>query len=124
MQMHQFGFVAIFMVLAVIVPASMLLIPYALTLAGIKPHRPDKVKTDTYECGVRTVGGSWVRFNFRYYYFALSFLVFDVEAVFLFPWAVQARELHWFGFGAVLVFIAIITTGLVYEWRKKALEWK
>jgi len=96
----------------------------ALTLVGVKPHRPDKVKTETYECGMETVGGSWVRFNFRYYFFAISFLIFDVEAVFLFPWAVHARELSWFGFGAVNVFVAIITLGLLYEWKKKALEWR
>ena len=118
------GMLGIYTLLAVIVPASMLLIPYLLTVVGIKPHRPDKVKNATYECGMETVGGSWVRFNFRYYYFALSFLIFDVEAIFLFPWAVRARELHWFGFGAAFVFVTIITVGLVYEWRKRALEWK
>lgn len=122
--LRGWGMLGIYMLLAVIVPASMLLIPYALTLLGIKPHRPDKVKNATYECGMETVGGSWVRFNFRYYYFALSFLVFDVEAIFLFPWAVRARQLEWFGFGAALVFVTIITVGLIYEWRKKALEWK
>ena len=122
--MSDFGFLGIFLVLAVIVPASMLLIPYVLTLVGVKPHHPGGVKDDTYECGMRTVGGSWVRFNFRYYYFAISFLIFDIEAVFLFPWAVRARQLDWFGFGAVAVFVAVITIGLLYEWRKKALEWK
>lgn len=122
--MDAFAMVGIFMLFAVVVPASMLLIPYVLTLVGVKPHRPDRVKNDTYECGMRTVGGSWVRFNFRYYYFALSFLVFSIEAVFLFPWAVRAKQLDWFGFGAMIVFIIIITIGLVYEWKKKALEWK
>jgi NADH-quinone oxidoreductase subunit A len=122
--LSDFGFLGIFMVLAIIVPLSMLLIPWVLTLVGVKPHRPDKVKTDTYECGMETVGGSWVRFNFRYYFFAISFLIFDVEAVFLFPWAVRARELQWFGLGAVAVFVGIITLGLLYEWKKKALEWR
>ncbi len=122
--LSDFGFLGIFMILAIVVPLSMLLIPFALTQVGVKPHRPDKVKTDTYECGMETVGGSWVRFNFRYYFFAISFLIFDVEAVFLFPWAVHARELHWFGFGAVAVFVGIITLGLLYEWKKKALEWR
>ena len=121
--MSEFGFIGIFLIFAVAIPLSMLLIPYLLTVVGIKPQVRDSVKSDTYECGVRTIGGSWVRFNFRYYYFALSFLIFDIEAVFLFPWAVNARELEWFGFGAVAVFVGIITLGLLYEWRKRALQW-
>ena len=122
--MSDFGLLGIFVILAVLVPASMLLIPYMLTVAGIKPHRPNSVKNDTYECGMRTVGGSWVRYNFRYYFYALSFLIFSIETVFLYPWAVRFRDLRWFGFWAMLVFVGIITIGLVYEWRKKALEWK
>ncbi len=121
--MEAFSMVGIFVLFAIVVPATMLLLPYALTVVGVKPHRPGRVKSDTYECGMRTVGGSWVRFNFRYYYFALSFLIFSIQAVFLFPWAVRARELEWFGFGAMIVFIAILGAGLVYQWRKKALEW-
>lgn len=122
--MSAFGLLGIFAVFAILVPAGMLMLPYLLTTAGVKPHRPDKIKNDTYECGMKTIGGSWVRFNFRYYYFALSFLVFSIETVFIFPWAVRLRGLGWFGFTAMLVFIVIITLGLVYEWRKKALEWK
>ena len=121
--MSEFGFIGIFLIFAVTIPLSMLLLPYFLTVIGVKPQVKDRVKDDTYECGVRTVGGSWVRFNFRYYYFALSFLIFAIEAVFLFPWAVNARGLEWFGFGAVAVFVFIITLGLLYEWRKRALKW-
>ncbi len=121
--LHGWGMLGVYMLLAILVPASMLLIPWVLTLAGIKPQHPGKVKNDTYECGVRTVGGSWVRFNFRYYYYALSFLVFDIEAVFLIPWAVRARALEWWGLGVAMVFVTVITIGLIYEWRKKALEW-
>ena len=121
--MDDFGSLGIYLILAVVVPASMLVIPLLLTLAKVKPQHPDPVKNSTYECGMRTVGGSWVRFNFRYYLFAISFLIFDVEAVFLFPWAVQARGLEWFGFGAVAMFVFVITVGLLYEWKKKALEW-
>ena len=121
--MDDFGSLGIYLILAVVVPTSMLMIPLLLTMAKVKPHHPDPVKNSTYECGMRTVGGSWVRFNFRYYLFAISFLIFDVEAVFLFPWAVQARGLEWFGFGAVAMFVFVITVGLLYEWKKKALEW-
>ena len=122
--MSDFGLLGIFVILAFLVPASMLLIPYMLTVGGIKPHRPNSVKNDTYECGMRTVGGSWVRYNFRYYFYALSFLIFSIETVFLYPWAVRFKDLRWFGFWAMLVFVGIITIGLVYEWRKNALEWK
>ena len=120
--MSAFGLLGIFVIFAVVIPLSMLMVPYLLTVVGVKPNRPDRVKNDTYECGVRTYGGSWVRFNFRYY--AISFLVFSIETVFLFPWAVQAKKLDWFGFGAMAVFIAVITIGLIYEWRKQALDWR
>ncbi len=121
--MDAFSMVGIFILFAIVVPASMLLIPYALTAAGVKPQRPSRVKGDTYECGMRTIGGSWVRFNFRYYYFALSFLVFSVVAVFLLPRAVRAKELQWLGFGAAIVFVATAGVALVYQWRRKTLEW-
>jgi len=120
----DFGFVGIFLILAAVVPASMLLIPWVLTLIGVKPNRPDKVKTSTYECGMPTIGGSWVRFNFRYYFFALLFVILDVTVVFIYPWAVQIRELRWLGFTAMMVFVFILSIGLLYAWRKKALEWR
>lgn len=118
-----FGFLAIFMAVAVVVPLGMLLLPYALTVLGIKPQHPSKVKQETYECGMRTLSGPWVQFNFRYYLFALLFVVFDVTAVFLFPWAVHIRELGWPGLSVMMVFVAILSVGLAYAWRKKALEW-
>ena len=82
------------------------------------------VKEDTYECGMVTQGTSWVQFNFRYYFYALLFVIFDVEAIFLFPWAVRFKELKLFGFVEMLIFIAILVVGLVYAWRKRVLEWK
>ena len=122
--LSDFGLLGIFMILAIVVPASMLLIPWALTQVRVKPHLPNRVKNDIYECGMPTVGGSWVRFNFRYYLYALLFVVFDIETVFLFPWAVHFRQLRWFGFVEMLVFILILIIGLIYAWRKKALEWR
>ena len=117
------GFLAIFLLFALIVPVSMLLIPWVLTLVGVKPHFPYRAKTDTYECGMPTIGGSWVRFNFRYYTFALLFVVLDVTVLFLYPWAVHFRALGWAGLAAMLVFVAILGVGIAYAWRKKALEW-
>ena len=122
--LSDFGFVGIFLIFAAVVPVSMLMIPYVLTLIGAKPHHPDSVKTDTYECGMHTIGGSWVRFNFRYYFYALLFVVFDVTVVFIYPWAVRMKELRWLGFTAMIVFMAILSIGLIYAWRKKALEWR
>lgn len=89
----------------------------------IAPHRPGKVKGEPYECGEQTVGRSWVHFNVGYYLFALLFLVFDVEAAFLFPWAVVFREVGLIGFIEVGVFIAILSLALVYAWKKGVLEW-
>lgn len=122
--LSDFGLLGIFMIFAIVVPASMLLIPLALTLVGVKPQRPDKVKNETYECGMESIGGSWVRFNFRYYFYALLFVIFDVVTVFIYPWAVNIRSVDWFGFFAMLVFVAILFAGLAYAWKKKALEWK
>ncbi len=122
--LSDFGLLGVFMIFAIVVPASMLLIPLALTLVGVKPQRPDKVKNETYECGMESIGGSWVRFNFRYYFYALLFVIFDVVTVFIYPWAVNIRTVDWSGFVAMLVFVAILFAGLAYAWKKKALEWK
>jgi len=73
---------------------------------------------------METLGSSWIQFNFRYYFFALLFVVFDIEVVFLFPWAVYFKQLKLFGFIEMLIFILILVVGLVYAWRKKVLEWK
>jgi NADH-quinone oxidoreductase subunit A len=72
---------------------------------------------------METVGGNWQRFNVRYYRFALLFLLFDVEVVFLFPWATQAGALGWGAFGAVLFFIGVMVIGWAYEWRRGGMQW-
>ena len=84
---------------------------------------PSRDKYSTYECGIEPVGDSWHPFAVRYYIFALLFLVFDVEAIFLFPWALRFRSLGSTGFVEVVVFVAVLAVGLVYAWRKGALEW-
>jgi NADH:ubiquinone oxidoreductase subunit 3 (subunit A) len=89
----------------------------------IYPIHPSREKYSTYECGIEPVGDSWHPFAVRYHIFALLFLVFDVEAVFLFPWAITFRRLGTSGFVEVLLFIAVLAVGLVYAWRKGALEW-
>jgi NADH:ubiquinone oxidoreductase subunit 3 (subunit A) len=119
----DYGYIAILLVAAIAVPALILVLARFLS---VKPKQPDieGVKTDTYECGMKTVGSSWLQFNFRYYFYALLFVVFDVETVFLYPWAVHLKQLKLFGFVEMLVFILILVVGLVYAWKKRALEWK
>jgi NADH-quinone oxidoreductase subunit A len=90
----------------------------------IVPYNPSAVKGSTFECGLETIGRSWVQFNFRYYFYALVFIALDVLVVFLYPWAVQLRGLGVSGFFAVLIFIGIIIIGYLYAWKKKVLEWK
>ncbi len=119
----DYGYIAILLVAAISIPA---LILFLAKLLSARPKMPDPegVKTDTYECGMRTIGSSWVQFNFRYYFFALLFVIFDIEVVFLYPWAVYFKQLKLFGFVEMLIFILILVVGLVYAWKKKVLEWK
>ena len=89
----------------------------------VRPSNPNPQKQSTYECGEEPVGIGWVRFHVRYYLYALVYVVFAVETVFLFPWAVVFREMGWLAFAEMMVFIAILLLGLAYAWKKKALEW-
>ena len=120
----DYGYIALFLVAATLFAMVVVLLPAVLRRPGLVPHKPDRVKTDTYECGMPTVGRSWVQFNFRYYFYALMLIVFDVLVIFLYPWAVQVKALGWFGFAAVLVFMVILFTGYLYAWKKRALEWQ
>ena len=121
--LRQYGFIFIMGFVAVMVPVSVLMISFLGTKIRARPHRPNPIKYDPYECGMETVGERWERFNVRYYRFALLFLLFDVEAVFLFPWATQAGPLGWSAFGAVLFFVGAMFVGWVYEWRRGGMEW-
>jgi NADH:ubiquinone oxidoreductase subunit 3 (subunit A) len=89
----------------------------------VNPRHPSPTKLSSYECGIVPLGDSWHPFAVRYYVFALLFLIFDVEAVFLFPWALEFRSLGAAGFVEVLIFIGVLAVGLLYAWRKGALEW-
>jgi NADH-quinone oxidoreductase subunit A len=90
----------------------------------VVPYNPTPVKSSTFECGMETIGKAWVRFNFRYYFYALVFIALDVMVVFLYPWAVDLRGVGLFGFIGVLVLIFILFIGYIYAWKKKVLEWK
>ena len=87
------------------------------------PKKPNPLKQATYECGIETVGDTWIQFKVQYYIYALVFVIFDVEAVFLFPIAAAYDQLAWFGVGAAALFIILLADGLVYAWGKGALEW-
>ncbi|MCC8176800.1 MAG: NADH-quinone oxidoreductase subunit A [Bacteroidales bacterium] len=101
------------------------LVALAMWLAGlISPKSYNPQKGEAYECGIPTRGVSMTRFNVGYYLFAILFLMFDVETVFLYPWAVKARALGAEGLTAIAVFFCVLVLGLVYAWRKGALEWK
>ena len=116
--MQSWLYILLFMIVAVIVPFAAILIPRI-----IAPRKPNPIKQSTYECGMETVGDSWVQFKAQYYVFALIFLVFDVETVFLFPWAISLNALPMFAVVEGVIFILILVTGLVYAWRKGMLEW-
>ncbi|HYB92355.1 MAG TPA: NADH-quinone oxidoreductase subunit A [Candidatus Binataceae bacterium] len=89
----------------------------------IGPARPSAIKSEAFECGNPSSGSAWVRFSVRFYLTAILFLIFDVEIVFLYPWAVEIRKLGMFGFVEALVFIGILTVGLIYAWQRGALDW-
>jgi NADH:ubiquinone oxidoreductase subunit 3 (subunit A) len=89
----------------------------------LAPYRPGGQKNEPYECGAAPVGPAWVQFNVAYYLTALLFLVFDVEAAFLYPWAVVFREVGLVGLIEAFIFVMVVLVALVYAWRKGVLEW-
>lgn len=100
----------------------------ALTTARIlRPHKPNPEKTSTYECGEPTIGDAWVQFEIKYYLYALLFVIFDVEAAFLIPWAVSFRNMGdftLFSFVEMMIFLAILAVALIYAWKKGILKWQ
>ena len=120
----NYGYIGLFLIVAILFTVTTLLLPILLRFIRIVPHKPNPIKSSTYECGMETIGKTWVQFNFRYYFYALIFLALDVLVVFLYPWAVGLRQLGSFAFIGALIFILIIIVGYIYAWRKKVLEWK
>ena len=123
---RQYGLIAIFAAIAVSVPTGMLVQSWVFSLIKLRPRKPDPIKQSIYECGFETLTGTWNRFNFRFYTFALIFVIFDVEVVFIFPWAARFMELSVDGIFVLLemaVFVGILAVGWLYAWRKEALKW-
>ena len=124
---RQYGLITIFALIAVAIPVGMLLVSTTLSIVGIRPDKPDEVKKSIYECGFETLSKRWSGFNRRFYAIALVFVVFDVEVVFLFPWASEFGYMS-SKFGAFVliemaIFVAILLVGWLYAYRKGDLEW-
>ena len=114
-----------FTLLVVVIFTAIALVAVALGIANaISPRSFNPQKGEAYECGIPTRGKSWMQFKVGYYLFAILFLMFDVETVFLFPWAVVVQDLGVYGLVSIIFFLVILVLGLAYAWRKGALEWK
>lgn len=111
--------------LVVVILTAIALVAVALGIANaISPRSFNPQKGEAYECGIPTRGKSWMQFKVGYYLFAILFLMFDVETVYLFPWAAVVQDLGVYGLVSILFFLVVLILGLAYAWRKGALEWK
>jgi len=117
--LKQFGFLGVHAIIALAVPLLGMAVAWLL-----RPKKPYPLKKTTYECGMETIGDTWVQFKAQYYLFALIFVLFDIEAVFLFPWAVAYNQLTLFGLVEGILFVLILFAGLIYAWKRNALEWQ
>jgi len=115
----QYLFIGVFLLVAVAFP----LLPLVVARL-VAPRRPTQTKNDTYECGLSSKGDAWVQFRVGYYIYALVYVIFAVETVFLYPWAVAFAHLEFGAFIAMMVFVLLLVEGLVYAWAKGALDWK
>src|SRR5688572_18891710 len=109
---------------AVFLLAGGLAVAISLAATFLGPKRTSAVKSEPFECGSEAIGSARQRFAVKFYVVALLFIVFDVEAVFLYPWAVNFQALGWFGYAEMAVFAATLVVGLVYVWKKGALDWE
>jgi NADH-quinone oxidoreductase subunit A len=115
----EFGQVFIFILVGIVFVGIAIFMAYL-----IRPKRPTVEKHTTYECGEEPIGSPWQKFNIRFYVVALIFLIFDVEVVMLFPWAINYRDYGFYGFLVGAIFLIVLFIGMVYEWRKGDLEWE
>ncbi len=116
--LNNWLYIGLFLIIGLVVPAVAVYLP-----RFVAPKKPNTIKQEIYECGMEPVGGAWVQFKVQYYIFALVFLIFDIETIFLYPWAVAFDKLPLFAVFEGVLFIAILLVGLLYVWRKGALEW-
>lgn len=116
--MESYTLLTLFLIAAVLVGGAIAFAYYAA------PSTPGDVKSEPYECGIPTEGPTWIQFHVGYYLFAIIYLIFDVETVFIYPWAVVMREVGLTAFVEILIFFIILGLGLLYAWKKKALTWE
>ena len=110
--------VIVFIGLSLAIALALLIAPFIVAFKA-----PDPEKLSAYECGFNAFDDARMRFDVRYYLVAILFIIFDLEVAFLFPWAVSFGTLGWFGFWSMMLFLAVLTIGFIYEWKKGALEW-
>ncbi|MDJ1156746.1 NADH-quinone oxidoreductase subunit A [Chelatococcus sp. SYSU_G07232] len=108
----------IFIGVSLVIGLALLISPFIVAYS-----KPDAEKLSAYECGFNAFDDARMKFDVRFYLVSILFIIFDLEVAFLFPWAVTFGELGWFGFWSMMVFLAVLTVGFIYEWRKGALEW-
>ena len=121
MQGYLAEYLPILIFLAIAVALAVIILVASMVIA---PQSPDREKLSAYECGFEPFEDSRGRFDVRFYLVAILFIIFDLEVAFLFPWAVSLGHIGLFGFWSMIVFLAVLTVGFVYEWRKGALEWE
>jgi NADH-quinone oxidoreductase subunit A len=108
----------IFIGLSLVIGLALLVAPFLVAY-----QNPDPEKLSAYECGFNPFDDARMKFDVRFYLVAILFIVFDLEVAFLFPWAVAFKDIGWFGFTSMMIFLGVLTVGFIYEWRKGALEW-
>ena len=108
----------VFLGVALVIGLALMVAPFLLAV-----NNPDTEKVSAYECGFNAFDDARMKFDVRFYLVAILFIIFDLEVAFLFPWAVAFKEAGLYGFWAMMIFLAVLTIGFVYEWRKGALEW-
>ena len=110
--------IIVFIALSGVISLALLVAPFIIAI-----KRPDPEKVSAYECGFEPFDDARMKFDARFYLVAILFIIFDLEVAFLFPWAVAFRDVGWFGFWSMMIFLVVLTIGFIYEWRKGALEW-
>ena len=111
--------IVLFLLIALVLSCGFILLNFVLS-----PSRPDPEKLSPYECGFEPFNDSRMEFDVRFYLVAILFIIFDLEIAFLFPWAISLGKIGIFGFVSMMIFLAILTIGFIYEWKKGALDWE
>ncbi len=110
--------IIVFIGLCLVIGLGLLIAPFVVAYKA-----PDTEKLSAYECGFNAFDDARMKFDVRFYLVAILFIIFDLEVAFLFPWAVAFKDLGWFGFSSMMIFLGVLTIGFIYEWKKGALEW-